>query len=87
MRALVPHSRTGHNPLEGREWEGHSCGDYISLDGYLYKFHRYDRYTMQVEVSEAMTGILWQYPKEYFNECVVLHGRQERAWTEGDHYP
>lgn len=68
MRRLVPPSRSEYDPLSGRYWLGHTHNDYITLDGEVYLFYRYDKNTDHVELEEPLTRILWWVPANYFKE-------------------
>lgn len=68
MRRLLLPSRTDHDPLAGRTWEGFTHNEYVTVDDEVYLFYRYDSNTHHVELEEPLTRILWWYPADYFKE-------------------
>lgn len=77
MRRLVPPSLRGSDPLAGREWEGYLHQEWVTIDGYDYKFYRHDAKLKKVIVEEAHSGILWWYDETEFL-LGADHGRAPR---------
>lgn len=66
MRRPVPPSLMGSDPLEGREWEGYSFGEYLVIDDEVYRFYKHEPQHRKVKLEEPHTGILWWFDETYF---------------------